>query len=108
MAEAALGAGPPKRARSIYDKEVQALSGRRCSSHVLSAFGYYLYSNMQANLASARTSRRGSTILARESGFGIGESLDLIQPRRQVTPARCSSAFSIRWLSRSSGSCSPP
>ena len=37
------------------------------------AFGYYLYSNMQANLAKQNVST-GFSYLGREAGFGIGES----------------------------------
>jgi len=74
MAQAeAASARPPKRARSFYDKEVQAVIWQAVFIAGVLAFGYYLYSNMQANLAKQNVST-GFSYLGREAGFGIGES----------------------------------
>jgi general L-amino acid transport system permease protein len=64
---------PPKRARSFYDKEVQAIVWQVVFLAIVLGIGYYLYSNMQANLARQNVST-GFDYLTRESGFGIGES----------------------------------
>ena len=64
---------PPTRARSFYDKEVQAIVWQAVFLAIVLGIGYYLFSNMQANLARQNVST-GFDYLARESGFGIGES----------------------------------
>jgi general L-amino acid transport system permease protein len=69
----ATATNPPKRARSFYDKEVQAIVWQAVFLAIVLCIGYYLFSNMQANLARQNVST-GFDYLARESGFGIGES----------------------------------
>jgi general L-amino acid transport system permease protein len=69
----AAAARPPKRSRSFYDKEVQAVVWQVVFLAIVLGIGYYLYSNMQANLARQNVST-GFDYLRRESGFGIGES----------------------------------
>lgn len=69
----ATSARPPKRSRSIYDKEVQAIVWQVVVLAVVVLIGFYLYSNMQANL-SRQNIQTGYDYLGRESGFGIGES----------------------------------
>ncbi len=64
---------PPKRPRSFYDKEVQAIIWQAVFLAFVLGIGYYLYSNMQSNLAKQNVST-GFDYLGRESGFGIGES----------------------------------
>ena len=74
MVQAAIAtAGPPKRSRSIYDREVQAIVWQAVVLAIVVAIGFYLYSNMQANLA-RQNIQTGYDYLGRESGFGIGES----------------------------------
>lgn len=73
MAQATIGAPKPKRARSIYDKEVQAILFQVVFLIVVVGIGYFLYSNMQANLAKQNI-QTGFDYLGRESGFAIGES----------------------------------
>lgn len=73
MAQAAAGAARPKRTRSIYDKEVQAIIWQVVILALVLGAGYYLYSNMQANLTKQNI-KTGFEYLGRESGFGIGES----------------------------------
>lgn len=73
MVDAAVGAGPPKRARSIYDKEVQGVVWQVVVLAIVCAIGYYLYSNMVANLE-RQNIKTGFEYLGREAGFGIGES----------------------------------
>ena len=43
MVDAAVGAGPPKRSRSIYDKEVQAIVWQVVVLSIVAGIGYYLY-----------------------------------------------------------------
>jgi len=69
----AAAAKPPKRSRSFYDKEVQAVVWQVVFLAIVLGISYYLYSNMQANLARQNVST-GFDYLGRESGFGIGES----------------------------------
>jgi general L-amino acid transport system permease protein len=66
-------AGPPRRKRSIYDKEVQAVVWQVVVLATVAGIGYYLYSNMQANL-SRQNIQTGFEYLGRESGFEIGET----------------------------------
>jgi len=66
-------AGPPKRRRSIYDKEVQGIIWQVVVLAIVAGMGYYLYSNMQANLA-RQNIQTGFDYLGRESGFEIGET----------------------------------
>ena len=46
----AAAARPPKRSRSFYDKEVQAVVWQVVFLAIVLGIGYYLYSNMQATL----------------------------------------------------------
>ncbi|MFY0613915.1 MAG: ABC transporter permease subunit [Hyphomicrobiaceae bacterium] len=73
MVDAAVGAGPPKRTRSIYDKEVQGVVWQVVVLAIVVGIGYYLYSNMVANLE-RQSIKTGFEYLSREAGFGIGES----------------------------------
>ena len=73
MVDAAVGAGPPRRSRSIYDKEVQAVVWQVVVLAIVASIGYYLYSNMQENLE-RQNIKTGFEYLGREAGFGIGES----------------------------------
>jgi general L-amino acid transport system permease protein len=73
MAQATGGAPKPKRARSIYDKDVQSILFQFVFLMLVIGIGYYLYSNMQANLAKQNI-QTGFDYLGRESGFAIGES----------------------------------
>lgn len=63
----------PKAARSFYDREVQAIIWQTVTLAVVLGIGYYLFSNMQANLE-RRSIQTGFEFLWREAGFAIGES----------------------------------
>ena len=73
MAQLTAGAAQLRRARSIYDKEVQAIIWQVVMLTIVVGVGYYLFSNMQANLQNQNI-QTGFGYLGRESGFGIGES----------------------------------
>lgn len=73
MADATVGAVAPKRSRGFYDKEVQAIIFQIVFLAIVIGVGYWLYSNMQANLAKQNVTT-GFHYLDREAGFGIGES----------------------------------
>lgn len=64
---------PPKRVRSLYDKDTQAIVWQVVFLAFVAGVGYYLYSNMQDNLQ-RQNIQTGFEYLERESGFGIGES----------------------------------
>jgi general L-amino acid transport system permease protein len=86
MVEAAIGAKPPKRTRSIYDKEVQGIVWQAVFLTFVLGVGYYLYSNMQANLE-RQNIQTGFDYLGRESGFGIGESWIAFSPAASYSRA---------------------
>lgn len=73
MAQASMGTAGPRPARSIYDKEVQAIIWQVVMLAIVVGVGYYLFSNMQANLKNQNV-QTGFGYLGREAGFGIGES----------------------------------
>lgn len=79
MVDAAVGAGVPKRARSIYDKEVQGVVWQVVVLAMVAGVVYYLYSNMVANQARQNITT-GFDYLGREAGFGIGESWTAYSP----------------------------
>jgi general L-amino acid transport system permease protein len=79
-------AGPPRRKRSIYDKEVQAIVWQVVVLAIVAGIGYYLYSNMQANLA-RQNIKTGFEYLGRESGFEIGESWIAYSPASTYSQA---------------------
>ncbi|MEO0809764.1 MAG: ABC transporter permease subunit [Pseudomonadota bacterium] len=70
MAEAS---SPPKRLRSIHDKETQALLFQVVFLLIVLGAGYFLFYNMQANLEKQNI-QTGFDYLSKEAGFGIGES----------------------------------
>lgn len=86
MVDAAVGAGAPKRARSIYDKEVQGAIWQVVVLAIVAGAGYYLYSNMVTNLE-RQNIQTGFDYLGREAGFGIGESWIDYSPASTYTQA---------------------
>ncbi len=60
--------------RSFYDKEVQAILWQVIILGLVLGLGYYLFSNMQANLEK-RQIATGFDFLDQEAGFAIGETL---------------------------------
>ena len=74
VADARYATAQPKRSFSFYDREVQAVFWQVVILAVVFGVGYYLFSNMQANLEK-RQIQTGFDFLERESGFAIGESL---------------------------------
>jgi len=86
MVDAAVGAGAPKRVRSIYDKEVQGVIWQVVVLAIVASIGYYLYSNMVTNLE-RQNIQTGFDYLDREAGFGIGESWVEYSPASTYTQA---------------------
>ena len=79
VTDARYAAARPKRSYSFYDREVQAVFWQVVILAIVFGVGYYLYSNMQANLEK-RQIQTGFDFLGREAGFGIGESLIAYSP----------------------------
>jgi len=73
MADASPRSQLPFGSRSIYDKEVQSMLFQVVFVFLVVGIGYFLYYNMQANLE-RQNIQTGFDYLAREAGFGIGES----------------------------------